>query len=78
RPGLDGRQLAARRRGDPHTGDMRRVACSGCASRRDCEAAKQAGFDAHCAKPLTPHRLLGYLDAASGRAQRDGEVTRRL
>ncbi|MCA7884989.1 response regulator [Burkholderia contaminans] len=77
-PGLDGLQLAARLRGDPHTGDMLLVACSGFASRRDCEAAKQAGFDAHCAKPLTPHRLLGYLDAASGREKPDGEVTRRL
>ena len=77
-PGLDGLQLAARLRGDPHTGDMLLVACSGPASRRDCEAAKQAGFDAHCAKPLTPHRLLGYLDAASGRATPDGAVTRRL
>ncbi|WP_175914041.1 response regulator [Burkholderia metallica] len=77
-PGLDGLQLAARLRGDPRTADMLLIACSGLASRRDREEAKEAGFDAHCAKPLTPHRLLAYLEAASGRAKPDGAVTRRL
>ncbi|ETP61805.1 hypothetical protein BDSB_29100 [Burkholderia dolosa PC543] len=49
------------------------------ASPRDCERAREAGFDAHCAKPLTPYRLLRYLEAAcTGAAPPDGGVTRRL
>ncbi|MGK8206026.1 response regulator [Burkholderia cenocepacia] len=72
-PGLDGLQLAQRLRDDPCTAGMLLVACSAFASRRDRERAREAGFDAHCAKPLTPHRLLRYLDAAWG-----GAVTRRL
>ncbi|MBR8313466.1 response regulator [Burkholderia dolosa] len=78
-PGLDGLQLAMRLRGDPHTADMLLVACSAFASPRDRERAREAGFDAHCAKPLTPHRLLRYLEAACTRAAPpDGDVTRRL
>ncbi len=51
--------------GDPRTGDMLLVACSAFASQRDRERAREAGFDAHCAKPPTPHRLLRYLESAS-------------
>ncbi|AOK31829.1 MULTISPECIES: response regulator [Burkholderia] len=65
-PVLDGLQLAARLRSDPLTADMLLIACSALASQRDRERARQAGFDAHCAKPLTPHRLLRYLELASG------------
>jgi CheY-like chemotaxis protein len=65
-PGLDGLQLATRLRADPRTADMLLVACSAHASQRDRERAREAGFDAHCAKPLTPHRLLAYLESASG------------
>ena len=39
-PGLDGLQLAARLRGDPHTGDMLLVACSG--PRRDAIARRRS------------------------------------
>ncbi|NTZ86541.1 response regulator [Burkholderia metallica] len=78
-PGLDGLELATRLRGDPQTSDMLLIACSGLASQRDREQAKEAGFDAHCAKPLTPHRLLGYLESASGGAMTPDEgVTRPL
>ncbi|HDR8922460.1 response regulator [Burkholderia vietnamiensis] len=65
-PSLDGLQLATRLRADPRTADMLLVACSAHASQRDRERAREAGFDAHCAKPLTPHRLLAYLESASG------------
>ncbi|KVA20676.1 response regulator [Burkholderia ubonensis] len=64
-PGLSGLQIAQRLRDDPRTADMLLVACSAFASTRDRERAKEAGFDAHCAKPLTPYRLLNYLEAAS-------------
>ena len=77
-PGLDGLQLAKRLRGDPHTADMLLVACTAFASQSDRERAREAGFDAHCAKPLTPHRLLRYLDAAYGGARQDAGVTRRV
>lgn len=55
------------------------IACSAFASQRDRERAREAGFDAHCAKPLTPHRLLRYLELACGgdHAGRTG-ITRSL
>ncbi|MBJ9681100.1 MULTISPECIES: response regulator [Burkholderia] len=65
-PRLDGLQLARRLRGDPRTADMLLVACSAFASPVDRERAREAGFDAHCAKPLTPHPLLRYLEAVCG------------
>lgn len=66
-PGLDGLQLARRLRADPATGHMLLIACTAFASNGDRERAKEAGFDAHCAKPLTPQRLLRVLEAATAR-----------
>jgi len=77
-PGLDGLKPATRLHGDPCTGDMLLIACSAFASQNDRERARDAGFDAHCAKPLTPHRLLRYLEAAYGGARPDAGVTRRV
>jgi CheY-like chemotaxis protein len=64
-PGLDGLELARRLRADPLTSDLLLVACTAFASREDRVRAKAAGFDAHCAKPLTPERLLRVLESAA-------------
>jgi two-component system OmpR family response regulator len=55
-PGLDGFELARRLRADPATAFS---------STNDRANAKSVGFDAHCAKPLTPQRLLRVLEAAT-------------
>ncbi|AOJ07893.1 response regulator [Burkholderia mayonis] len=70
-PGLDGLEIAQRLRRERETADMLLVACSAFSARQDLARAREAGFDAHCAKPLTPHRLLCFLEAASAGA-RDG------
>lgn len=64
-PGLDGLELARRLRADRSTAHMLLVACTAFASRHDRAHAKAAGFDAHCAKPLTPERLLRVLESAA-------------
>jgi two-component system OmpR family response regulator len=64
-PGLDGLELARRLRADPSTADMLLIACSGYASSQDRERAREAGFDAHCAKPLTPQLILRVLEFTS-------------
>jgi len=63
-PELDGLELARRLRATPSTSRMLLIACTGYASGRDRERAREAGFDAHCAKPLTPQRLLALLKKA--------------
>lgn len=68
-PGLDGFELARRLRADPCTAHMLLVACTAFCSANDRARAKAVGFDAHCAKPLTPKHLLRVLEAATtGRA----------
>jgi two-component system, OmpR family, response regulator len=64
-PGLDGFELARRLRANPSTGHMLLVACTAFSSAKDLAQAKAVGFDAHCAKPLTPQRLLRLLEAAT-------------
>lgn len=64
-PGLDGLELARRLRANPSTGHMLLVACTAFSSTHDLARAKAVGFDAHCAKPLTPQRLLRLLEAAT-------------
>jgi two-component system OmpR family response regulator len=66
-PGLDGFELARRLRADPATAHMLLVACTAFSSANDLAHAKEVGFDAHCAKPLTPQRLLRVLEAATTR-----------
>lgn len=66
-PGLDGLELARRLRGNPQTAHMLLIACTAFASTEDKARARAAGFDAHCAKPLTPERIIRVLEtAASG------------
>jgi CheY-like chemotaxis protein len=64
-PGLDGLELARRLRGDTATEHMLLIACSSYASSHERQRAREAGFDAHCAKPLTPTRLICVLEIAS-------------
>ncbi|MGF6770850.1 two-component system OmpR family response regulator [Paraburkholderia sp. GAS199] len=64
-PGIDGLELARRLRANPSTKHMLLVACTAFASRDDRARARAAGFDAHCAKPLTPERLLRVLESAA-------------
>jgi two-component system, OmpR family, response regulator len=64
-PGVDGLELARRLRASESTSHMLLIACTGYASQRDRERARAAGFDAHCAKPLTPQRLLELLKRAT-------------
>ena len=64
-PGLDGLELARRLRAHPDTTHMLLVACTAFASRDDRAHARAVGFDAHCAKPLTPQRLLRVLESAA-------------
>lgn len=64
-PGLDGLELARRLRADAATAHMLLIACTGYASSEDRARAREAGFDAHCAKPLTPQLILRVLEFAS-------------
>jgi CheY-like chemotaxis protein len=74
-PGLDGLELARRLRADPATAHIVLIACSGYASTDDRLRAREAGFDAHCAKPLTPQLILRVLEFATDSriAYDDGE-----
>lgn len=64
-PGLGGLEIAHHLRANPQTSHMLLIACTASASREDRTLAKAAGFDAHCAKPLTPERLLRVLESAA-------------
>lgn len=64
-PGVDGLELARRLRAEPRTAHMLLIACTGYASQSDRDRAREAGFDAHCAKPLTPQKLLDLLKNAA-------------
>jgi CheY-like chemotaxis protein len=61
-PGMDGYELASQLRSlYPH---IRLIALTGYGQVGDLEAATAAGFDAHCAKPVT---ITGLLDHIEGR-----------
>jgi signal transduction histidine kinase len=59
-PGMDGYELAARLR-DMHAG-IRLIALTGYGQAGDLKAASAAGFDAHCAKPVTITGLLEHIE----------------
>ncbi|WP_414447053.1 response regulator [Burkholderia sp. 22PA0099] len=73
-PGIDGYEVARRLRGsaDPRSAIL--IAWSGVTSRAAMATAREAGFDAHCAKPLAPSRILVALrrtvDRGRGAAER--------
>jgi CheY-like chemotaxis protein len=62
-PGVTGLELARRLRASVLTRDMLLVAFTARASQDDRARAHEAGFDVHCAKPLTPGRLLTVLES---------------
>lgn len=66
-PGMTGLELARRLRTGALTRDMLLVAFTARASQDDRTRALEAGFDVHCAKPLTPSRLLTVLESVIGR-----------
>src|ERR1700736_5734362 len=66
-PGVTGLELARRLRAGVLTRDMLLVAFTARASQGDRTRALEAGFDVHCAKPLTPNRLLTVLESVIGR-----------
>jgi CheY-like chemotaxis protein len=60
-PGMDGYELARRLRAlYPH---IRLIALTGYGQNSNVEAATAAGFDAHCAKPVTTTTLLAHIDS---------------
>jgi PAS domain S-box-containing protein len=62
-PDLDGYEIARRLRGDPAFRGTRLVALSGYAQPEDRRRAREAGFDAHLAKPLGIAEILAALAA---------------
>ena len=59
-PGIDGYELARRLR-DAHPG-IKLIALTGYGQEADRHAARAAGFDAHCAKPVTTMALVELID----------------
>jgi CheY-like chemotaxis protein len=66
-PGVTGLELARRLRASVLTRDMLLVAFTARTSQNDRACALEAGFNVHCAKPLTPSRLLTVLQSIIGR-----------
>jgi len=59
-PGMDGYELALQLRAI-HS-DIRLIALTGYGQSADLDAATAAGFDAHCAKPVTIAALLDQIE----------------
>jgi signal transduction histidine kinase len=59
-PGMNGYELAGRLRAI--CADARLIALTGYGQASDLDAAMAAGFDAHCAKPVTISELLAVID----------------
>ncbi|HEV3467703.1 MAG TPA: PAS domain S-box protein [Pyrinomonadaceae bacterium] len=73
-PRMDGYELIRRLRRMPHLGETPAVALTGYAAPRDAEAALDAGFDAHVAKPVDPSALAEQVEQLlKRRAQGDGD-----
>jgi PAS domain S-box-containing protein len=72
-PHIDGYELLRRLRRDaPHLRRVPALALTGYAARSDVESAREAGFDAHLAKPFEPSALaerIGGLLAPGGAAR---------
>jgi len=69
-PEMDGYEVARRLRADPEVGRVAIVAVSGYAQPEDVAMAKEAGFDAHLAKPPSIVTLERALTEA-GNARQD-------
>jgi CheY-like chemotaxis protein len=72
-PGMDGFEVTRRIRTQPWGRKLRIVALSGWAQDEDRTRSRDAGFDAHVAKPLDPEQLEQLLaDSASSATARSG------
>ncbi len=65
-PDIDGFEVARAVRADPALRDIRMVALSGYAQQEDRRRSREAGFDAHLAKPADPRAMLSALTAGAG------------
>ncbi|WP_159592880.1 hybrid sensor histidine kinase/response regulator [Hydrogenophaga sp. BPS33] len=76
-PKLDGYQVARQLRADPATQGICLVAITGWGQAADREAARQAGFDHHILKPVSPEELVRVLAAVHTdfEASRPGDLT---
>ena len=70
-PGLDGYEVARRCREDPAAANVVLVALTGYGSAEDRERARQAGFDHHMVKPVSPDTLDDLLRGASSESDRE-------
>ena len=61
-PGMDGKQLARRLRETAHGSKALLIGISGYGLEQDREAARQAGFDHYCVKPVDTESLAELLD----------------
>ncbi|MEC5387882.1 response regulator [Uliginosibacterium sp. H3] len=76
-PGLNGYELAQRLRASQDTAQMLLIALTGYGQESDLRTARQAGFDHHFIKPVSPeeiHRLIATRVAANGNAAPGGEA----
>jgi signal transduction histidine kinase len=67
-PALDGYEVARRLRAAEEGKAMRLIAITGYGQADDRQRARQAGFDAHLTKPLSPDRLAAAMDGDAGPA----------
>jgi CheY-like chemotaxis protein len=65
-PGMDGHEVARALRADPAFSGALLVAMTGYAQLEDADRAKQAGFDAHLAKPPSLQKLEDLLARSGG------------
>ncbi len=65
-PDIDGFEVARAVRADPALRDIRMVALSGYAQQEDRRKSREAGFDAHLAKPADPRAMLSALTPGAG------------
>jgi len=65
-PGMDGYSLASELRRNPSTALARLIAVTGYGTEADRRRAREAGFEAHLTKPVSPDMLEEVLRAAPG------------
>jgi signal transduction histidine kinase/ActR/RegA family two-component response regulator len=65
-PALDGYEVARRLRGAEEGKAMRLIAITGYGQADDRQRARQAGFDAHLTKPVSPERLAAAMEGDAG------------
>ena len=66
-PGMEGYEVARRLRQNPDTRDVHLIAQTGWGGDVDRQRSKDAGFDAHLVKPVTPATLEDVLRSMPGR-----------